>query len=308
MYISLSLALSLSLCIYIYTGVPCKECILKIRFSLNFSSSTRTSYHVETWMCHPALTLIFFCVGPVFPGSSHLPEKRHVGKLHKLQTWVWVSKLGWFWLAGPQLQSTSSKWPWMTVISNIESSKFSSADQVGVVQVRRSLPWPLVRSFCAAFIWIPLKCPQQNSLSSTNLQGRGHGLELCLNDCGSDHAEQVSCVENVCVCPCVCVLVLCVCWCCVCVRVFSKAHFWCAIHQCSSRIHFPLAAVGLERYSIKRTKNRLGKHHLSLFHGSCLLSLLWRLLMTIDDSFTPKALTGWTLAWWLCGQSELVPS
>ena len=213
--LSLSRSLSLSMYIYIYTGVPCKECILKIRFSLNFSSSTRTSYHVETWMCHPALTLIFFCVGPVFPGSSHLPEKRHVGKLHKLQTWVWVSKVGWFWLAGPQLQSTSSKWPWMTVISNIESSKFSSADQVGVVQVRRSLPWPLVRSFCAAFIWIPLKCPQQNSLSSTNLQGRGHGLELCLNDCGSDHAEQVSCVENVCV--------LCVCGVCVCVSVcFQK--------------------------------------------------------------------------------------
>ena len=124
-------------------------------------------------MCHPASTLIFFCVGPGFPGSSHLPEKRHVGKLHKLQTWVWVSKVGWFWLARQKLQSTSSKWPWMIVISNIESSKFSSADQVGVVQVRRSLPWPLVRSFCAAFIWIPLKSPQQNSLSSTNLQGRG---------------------------------------------------------------------------------------------------------------------------------------
>jgi len=115
------------------------------------------------------------------------------------------------------------------------------------------------------------------------------------------------CVVLCCVVLCCVVLSVCVCGVCVCVSVCLKAHFWCAIHQCSSRIHFPLAAVGLERYSIKRTKNRLGKHHLSLFHGPCLLSLLWR-LMTIDDSFTPKALTGWTLAWWLCGQSELVPS
>ena len=81
--------------------------------------------------------------------------------IHKLQTLAKVAKVGWVCLILVGSVAASINFIKVTMISNIVSFKFSSADEVGVVEVRRSrsLSWPLVRTLCAAFIWMPMKCP-----------------------------------------------------------------------------------------------------------------------------------------------------